>query len=115
MSNGFAGKLSSASSLIGRAGVRLGREWTNDKGLMNNAYFVADMLHEFGNGQDSYLYAGSETAKHRIGGTGTWFDVGVSGQWRTSERTAMHFDLLKYFGGGFGNAWMANVNFRYFY
>ncbi len=115
MSNGFAGKLSSANSLIGRAGVRLGREWANDNGQMNNAYFVADMLHEFGHGQDSYLYAGNQTVKHRIGGTGTWFDVGVSGQWRTSERTAMHFDLLKYFGGGFGNAWMANVNFRYFY
>ena len=113
MSNGFAGKLSSASSLIGRAGVRLGREWTNDKSLMNNAYFVADMLHEFGHGQDSYLYAGNQTVKHRIGGTGTWFDAGVSGQWRTSERTAMHFDLLKYFGGGFGNAWMAGVNLRY--
>lgn len=112
-SNDVNVSIDSAKSLIGRAGFRLGREWLNDAGRMNNVYLVADVLREFSNGQEGVATLGIDNTYHAWGGKSTWYDLGISTQMSLSERTALHLDLLKNFGAGYHNAWLANVNFRY--
>ncbi len=112
-SNDVNVSIDSAKSLIGRAGFRLGREWLNDAGRMNNVYLVADVLREFSNGQKGVATLGIDNTYHAWGGKSTWYDLGISTQMSLSERTALHLDLLKNFGAGYHNAWLANVNFRY--
>lgn len=112
-SNDVNVSIDSAKSLIGRAGFRLGREWLNDAGRMNNVYLVADVLREFSNGQKGVATLGIDNTYHAWGGKSTWYDLGISTQMSLSERTALHLDLLKNFGAGYHNSWLANVNFRY--
>ena len=80
---------------------------------MNNVYLVADVLREFSNGQKGVATLGIDNTYHAWGGKSTWYDLGISTQMSLSERTALHLDLLKNFGAGYHNAWLANVNFRY--
>mgnify|MGYP000115318280 CR=1 FL=1 len=112
-SNDLALKIEGAQSFVGRAGLRLGREWSTDDMRHNNLYLTADVLHAFGHGQRGHVSSGDQSLLKTWGGAATWFDLGLSGQWSINQRTALHFDALKYFGAGFHNAWLLNANLRY--
>lgn len=106
-------KIEGAQSWVGRAGLRLGREWSTQDLRRNNVYVVADVLHAFGHGQRGTIGVDDQYIEKTWGGNATWYDLGVSGQWTFSDRSALHVDVLKNFGAGYNNAWLLNANYRY--
>ncbi len=112
LSNGVHVENGAGDSLIGRAGVRLGREWRDSENRPNQLIAVADILHEFRGTSDSVFTAGDERVSRTLGKKGTWFDLGVSGEVSLSERSSLYVDVLKNFGGGY-DGWLLNAAVRY--
>ena len=70
---------SSVDSLIGRAGLRLGRDLERMGGEKMNLYVRADILHEF-KGEQTFCMQGHHDLtplRYEFTGDATWYDVGL--------------------------------------
>ena len=65
------------TSLIGRVGFRLGREYEKDNGKTDNYYFKADLMHEFLGDKGIALSTATERYTDEYDGQETWFDIGL--------------------------------------
>ncbi len=106
---GFFGGADAANSFIGRLGFRLGQK--SDKGLV---YFKANVLHEFTGGQDTFISDGKNHFASSVDSRGTWYDVGIGGNYKLSPASYIFADIEKSFGSKV-KGWQVNVgaNFNF--
>ncbi len=103
--NGIDASISSANSLIGRLGFRLGKDISED----SSVYLKADILREFSGGQDVNLSANSTTLGSSVEKRGTWYDFGVGADLRLSRATHVTFDVERRVGSNLSNNWNVNA------
>lgn len=98
-----------ATSVIARAGFRLGRD-LSDKG---NIYIKADWLHEFCGDQAIRVSAADGSEQSRIDGQNSWWDLGLGADFSLGKDTYFYCDFERTLGGSYDRTWQANVGLRY--
>lgn len=101
--------MESLESLIGRAGVRLGKDF--DKG---NVYVRASYLYDF-DGDTGVTFTnaqGQERAFDQDLGGG-WCEIGLGTNINLSDTTHLYFDIEKTFGGEIATTWQWNAGMRW--
>ncbi len=102
-----------ATSLIGRAGFRIGREYVKDNGKHDNFYIKADLLHEFA-GDKSFSLTGNDGRYDKeYDGQETWCDVGIGADISLGTNSYFWADVERTFGADFDNTWQINGGFRW--
>lgn len=102
-----------ATSLIGRAGFRIGREYVKDNGKHDNFYIKADLLHEFA-GDKSFSLTGNDGRYDKeYDGQETWCDVGIGADISLGKNSYFWADVERTFGADFDNTWQINGGFRW--
>lgn len=102
-----------ATSLIGRAGFRIGREYVKDNGKYDNFYIKADLLHEFA-GDKSFSLTGNDGRYDKeYDGQETWCDVGIGADISLGKNSYFWADVERTFGADYDNTWQINGGFRW--
>lgn len=102
-----------ATSLIGRAGFRIGREYVKDNGKHDNFYIKADLLHEFA-GDKSFSLTGNDGRYDKeYDGQENWCDVGIGADISLGKNSYFWADVERTFGADFDNTWQINGGFRW--
>lgn len=102
-----------ATSLIGRAGFRIGREYVKDNGKHDNFYIKADLLHEFA-GDKSFSLTGNDGRYDKeYDGQETWCDVGIGADISLGKNSYFWADVERTFGADYDNTWQINGGFRW--
>lgn len=102
-----------ATSLIGRAGFRIGREYVKDNGKTDNYYIKADLLHEFA-GDKSFALTGNDGRYDKdYDGQETWFDIGLGADISLGKNSFFWADVERTIGADFDNTWQINGGFRW--
>lgn len=102
-----------ATSLIGRAGFRIGREYVKDNGKHDNFYIKADLLHEFA-GDKSFSLTGNDGRYDKeYDGQETWCDIGIGADISLGKNSYFWADVERTFGADFDNTWQINGGFRW--
>lgn len=102
-----------ATSLIGRAGFRVGREYEKDNGKHDNFYIKADLLHEFA-GDKSFSLTGNDGRYDKeYDGQETWCDIGIGADISLGKNSYFWADVERTFGADFDNTWQVNGGFRW--
>lgn len=102
-----------ATSLIGRAGFRIGREYVKDNGKHDNFYIKADLLHEFA-GDKSFSLTGNDGRYDKeYDGQETWFDIGLGADISIGKNSFFWADVERTLGADFDNTWQINGGFRW--
>ena len=108
---------SSVDSLIGRAGLRLGRDLERMGGEKMNLYLRADILHEF-KGEQTFCMQGHHDLtplRYEFTGDATWYDVGLGFTYRAGDNYSFFVDAERPFGDDIGNSWELNAGFRWLF
>lgn len=96
-------------SLIGRAGVRFGKDLDN-----GNIYLRASYLYDF-DGETGVTFTNAEgrerSFEQDLGGG--WCEVGVGTNINLSDATHLYFDIEKTYGGDITTDWKWNAGIRY--
>lgn len=101
-----------ATSLIGRAGFRIGREYVKDNGKHDNFYIKADLLHEFAGDKSFSLTGNDGRYEKEYDGQETWCDVGIGADISLGKNSYFWADVERTFGADFDNTWQINGGFR---
>lgn len=102
-----------ATSLIGRVGFRLGREYVKDNGKADNYYFKADLLHEFMGDKAIALTGADGRYENEYDGDETWFDIGLGADISIGKNSYFWADVERTIGADFDNTWQVNGGFRW--
>lgn len=102
-----------ATSLIGRAGFRIGREYVKDNGKTDNYYFKADLMHEFMGDKGIALSTATERYTDEYDGQETWCDVGIGADISLGKNSYFWADVERTLGADFDNTWQINGGFRW--
>lgn len=102
-----------ATSLIGRVGFRLGREYEKDNGKTDNYYFKADLMHEFMGDKGIALSTATERYTDEYDGQETWFDIGLGADISIGQNSFFWADVERTLGADFDNTWQVNGGFRW--
>lgn len=102
-----------ATSLIGRVGFRLGREYVKDSGKADNYYFKADLLHEFMGDKAIALTGADGRYENEYDGDETWFDIGLGADISIGKNSYFWADVERTIGADFDNTWQVNGGFRW--
>lgn len=111
--SGIAVDQDGATSLIGRVGFRLGREYEKDNGKTDNYYFKADLMHEFMGDKGIALSTATERYTDEYDGQETWCDVGIGADISLGKNSYFWADVERTFGADFDNTWQINGGFRW--
>ena len=111
--SGIAVDQDGATSLIGRAGFRLGREYIKDNGKADNYYIKADLLHEFMGDKEIALTGADGRYTDEFDGQETWFDVGLGADISLGKNSYFWADVERTIGADFDNTWQINGGFRW--
>ena len=103
------------ASVIGRAGLRAGREITTSSS--NGSFYArADVYHQFTDGQEAVF---SDQQGHRLdvnwGDTDTWASFGVGTSWVWKNRLGLQLDVEKVAGGKTEDTWLMSGRFSYLF
>lgn len=99
----------SMQSLIGRAGVRLGKDF--DKG---NVYLRASYLYDFDGDTDvTFTDAQGRSRDFDQDLGGGWCEVGLGTNINLSDTTHLYFDIEKTFGAEIATTWQWNAGMRW--
>lgn len=98
-----------ATSVVARAGFRLGRDFS-DKG---NFYMKADWLHEFCGDQNIRVSAADGSEQSSFNGQDSWWDLGLGADFSLGKDTYLYCDFERTLGGNYDRTWQANVGLRY--
>lgn len=104
-SQGTKVKLDGIDSLIGRAGLRLGRDINEG----NTVYFKADVLHEFLGDQKVHASDITGALDTTYENEGTWYDVGFGFSHRMGKDSYMFLDLEHSFGNDNEDTYQINI------
>lgn len=102
-----------ATSLIGRAGFRVGREYVKDNGKHDNFYIKADLLHEFAGDKSFSLDGNDGRYDKEYDGQETWCDVGIGADISLGKNSYFWADVERTFGADYDNTWQINGGFRW--
>ena len=102
-----------ATSLIGRAGFRIGREYEKDNGKTDNYYFKADLMHEFMGDKGIALTGADGRYTDEFDGQETWCDVGLGADISLGKNSYFWADVERTLGADFDNTWQINGGFRW--
>lgn len=107
--NGINVKHKSVDSLIARLGAELGKQ-IGEKG---DIYIKASALHDFGGDADTILRRDANSAfiNDEIGGT--WYEIGLGFNYKTSDATYLYADIIKTYGDEIRTPWQWNAGVRY--
>lgn len=99
----------SMQSLIGRAGVRLGKDF--DKG---NVYLRASYLYDF-DGDTGVTFTDAQGRSRAFDQDlgGGWCEVGLGTNINLSDTTHLYFDIEKTFGAEIATTWQWNAGMRW--
>ena len=111
--SGIAVDQDGATSLIGRVGFRLGREYEKDNGKTDNYYFKADLMHEFMGDKGIALSTATERYTDEYDGQETWFDIGLGADISIGKNSFFWADVERTLGADFDNTWQINGGFRW--
>jgi outer membrane autotransporter protein len=114
LSNGIRVDQGSADSLIGRAGVRLGRDFRFSEDLApSKVYLKADVYREF-SGDRSVILTGSDDVYTQDADAGdTWFTYGIGADFTLRKNVFFYADVEKSAGGDVDTKWQVNAGFRW--
>lgn len=103
------------TSVIGRAGLRAGREIATSSS--NGSFYArADVYHQFTDGQDAVF---RDKQDHRLdvnwGDTDTWASFGVGTSWVWKNRLGLQLDVEKVAGGKTEDTWLMSCRFSYLF
>lgn len=103
------------TSVIGRAGLRAGREIATSSS--NGSFYArADVYHQFTDGQDAVF---RDKQDHRLdvnwGDTDTWASFGVGTSWVWKNRLGLQLDVEKVAGGKTEDTWLMSGRFSYLF
>lgn len=95
-------------SLIGRAGVRFGKDLDN-----GNIYLRASYLYDF-DGETGVTFTNAEGRERSFDqDLGGWCEVGIGTNINLSDATHLYFDIEKTYGGDITTDWKWNAGIRY--
>lgn len=104
----------SATSVIGRIGLRTGRAWIGES-FAGEVYIRGDILHQFTDGQDVTFRDSNDVLKRDWGDFGTWATFGIGGfaTWRNC--LDFQFDVEKTEGSEIDDTWLLSgrMNYRF--
>lgn len=102
-------------SVIARAGLRAGREFSTDT-TAGSLYARADIYHQFTDGQDALL---SDNVGHRLeqnwGDTDTWASIGLGTSWVWANHLGLQVDIEKVTGGKTDDTWLMSGRINYLF
>lgn len=101
------------TSLIGRAGFRLGRDFGNDENGRDTFYVKADILHEFAGDRGFTLTGNDGWYTRNDNGTDTWYDVGIGADLSLGRNTYFWADVERILGSDFDNTWQVSGGLRW--
>ena len=112
-SQGSEVRLDAIHSLIGRVGVRLGKDFETEKPM--TFYVRGDIMHEFLGDQD--IYASDATGKlHELyENEGTWYSAGAGFSFKTSDDLYMFLEAEKVFGNSYSGTYTLSGGVKYFF
>lgn len=111
--SGVRTELDGTTSLIGRAGFRLGREFGSDGSDRNTFYIKADILHEFAGDRGFTLTGNDGWYAQNDNGTDTWYDVGIGVDLSLGHSTYFWTDVERILGSDFDNTWQVSGGLRW--
>lgn len=96
-------------SLIGRAGVRFGKDLDN-----GNVYLRASYLYDF-DGETGVTFTNAQGRERSFDQDlgGGWCEVGIGTNINLSDATHLYFDIEKTYGGDITTDWKWNAGIRY--
>lgn len=112
-SQGSEVRLDAIHSLIGRVGVRFGKDFATEKPM--TFYVRGDIMHEFLGDQD--IYASDATGKlHELyENEGTWYSAGAGFSFKTTEDLYMFIEAEKVFGNSNSGTYTVSGGLKYFF
>ena len=114
LSNGMRIDQDSANSLIGRLGVRLGRDFRFSEELApSKVYFKADVYREFAGDRDVRLTGQDATLTRDVDGGDTWFTYGIGADFSVTKNLFFYADVQKSAGGDVDTKWEVNGGLRW--
>lgn len=111
--SGVRTELDGTTSLIGRAGFRLGREFGSEGNDRNTFYIKADILHEFAGDRGFTLTGNDGWYAQNDNGTDTWYDVGIGVDLSLGHSTYFWTDVERILGSDFDNTWQVSGGLRW--
>lgn len=111
--SGVRTELDGTTSLIGRAGFRLGWEFGSDGSDRNTFYIKADILHEFAGDRGFTLTGNDGWYAQNDNGTDTWYDVGIGVDLSLGHSTYFWTDVERILGSDFDNTWQVSGGLRW--
>lgn len=89
-------RLDGIHSLIGRVGIRTGKDFGSDK--LFSVYVRGDVMHEFLGDQDLYAKDKTGTLKMRYENDDTWYSAGVGLTYLPNKDSVLYFEAESIFG-----------------
>ena len=112
--SGVAVSQDAMDTAVARAGFRIGRQqYAGDKEKQRNFYFKADVLHEFLGDRDFSLVGADGRLSQSVGGSDTWYDIGIGADITLAEGRWLWLDLERTLGSDYGTTWQVNGGLRW--
>lgn len=104
----------SDTSLIGRAGLRTGKQ-LNGANMFGEFYVRGDVLHQFTSGQNAKFLAPQDELKKVWGDLDTWCNFGVGGSFAWKNVLKVQFDLERTVGNKMADTWLMSGRLSYLF
>ena len=104
----------SATSVIGRIGLRAGRAWSGET-FAGEIYIRGDVLHQLTDGQDVTFKSKTDVLHRDWGDFGTWATFGIGGFATWKNCLDFQFDVEKTEGSEIDDTWLLSgrMNYRF--
>ncbi|MBM6704805.1 autotransporter outer membrane beta-barrel domain-containing protein [Sutterella massiliensis] len=112
-SQGSEVRLDAIQSLIGRVGLRLGKDFETEKPM--TFYVRGDIMHEFLGDQDIYAADATGTMHELYENEGTWYSAGAGFSFKTTEDLYMFLEAEKVFGNSNTGTYTVSGGIKYFF
>ena len=112
-SQGTEVRLDGIHSLIGRVGLRIGKDVTRDNPL--TFYARGDVMHEFMGDQDIKAKDNTGAMRIRYDNDDTWYSAGAGMTYVRDENTVMYFEAEKVFGASNTSSYIISGGARFLF
>lgn len=106
-------ELDAIHSLIGRAGVRFGKDFDTEK--PSTVYIRGDVMHEFMGGQDVLAQDKTGVLRESYENEGTWYSIGAGFSVMTSKDLYFYFEGEKILGNSNDGSFTLSGGLRYLF
>ncbi len=107
--NGIHVSQDTLKSCVGRIGFEAGKA----VGSKGSIYAKASLLHEFAGNADTYLSLNGISNSYSQDIGGTWYEVGLGFNFKTTANSYVYADVVKTFGDDIKTPWQWNVGARW--